>query len=97
MEVEEQQPSKCCCLYSKLEFTSFKESFESMWHRTNPASKTSLEFISCLCVSDLETTDGHLFFPDWVSVSDQSLFSLPLLHPAGDRYDDWPRLLTYTP
>lgn len=97
MEAEEHQLSKSC-LRSKLtlEFTSFQDGFESLWHWTNPASKTWLIFMSRLCVSDLETTDGHLFLPDWVSVSDQSLFSLPLLHSAGDRCDGRPRWLTYT-
>lgn len=45
----------------------------------------SLTFMSLLCVSDLATTDGHLFLPNWVSVPDQSLFSLPLLQSTGDR------------
>lgn len=67
-----------CCFHSKFtgKFTSFRD---------HELRKTELIICVSLCVSDLETSDGHLFFPDWVSVSDQSLFSLPLFHSAGDR------------
>lgn len=45
--------------------------------------------MSLLFVSAMETSDGHLLFPNRVSVPGQPLFPLPLLHSARDRWRGW--------
>lgn len=67
-----------------------KRGLESLDLWTNTAvlmsSYISVWLVSRLFVSDLETCDGHLLFPNWVFVPGQPLFPLPLLLSAGDRW-----------